>query len=119
MQTNRETWTRLFALSSCILAGGSWVLVIVTWGWFLTRPSGAFGEMGGVMAIFCIFPITLGAWLVGGPTALALGGYAAKRVRSGKGTPLDGELARYGILLSRVMLWGWVSLLLLLFLFHL
>ena len=113
MQTNRGIWTRLIALSSCILAGGSWVLVIVTWGWFLTRPSGSFGEMGGVMLIFYMFPITLGAWLVGGPMALALGGYAAKRVRSGKGIPLDGELAESGILLSRGMLWSGVGLLLL------
>ena len=119
MLTKRETRTRLIALSSCILSGGSWVLVIVTWGWFLTRPARAFGDMGGVVAILIIFPITLGAWLVGGAIALALGGYAAKRVRLDKGNPFDEELAKAGIFLSRIMLWGWVSLFLLLFLFHL
>jgi hypothetical protein len=67
--------------------------------------------MGGVMFMFYILPLTLCAWFLGGPIALALGGYAAKRVRSGQGNPLDGQLANSGILLSRVMLWGSVSLL--------
>jgi hypothetical protein len=103
----------MVAISSCILAAGSWALAMVTWSWFLTRPSGTFGEMGGVMFLFYIFPLTLCAWFLGGPIALALGGYAAKRVRSGEGTIRDGKLAGAGIILSRVMLWGGVGLLLL------
>lgn len=103
----------MVAISSCILAAGSWALAIVTWSWFLTRPSGTFGEMGGVMFIFYIFPLSLCAWFVGGPIALALGGYAAKRVRSGEGTIHDGKLAGAGILLSRAILWSGVGLLLL------
>ena len=103
----------MVAISSCILAAGSWALAMVTWSWFLTRPSGTFGEMGGVMFLFYIFPLTLCAWFLGGPIALALGGYAAKRVRSGEGTIRDGELAGAGIFLSRAMLWSGVGLLLL------
>ena len=105
-------WTRVFAICSCVLSAASWMLVIVTWSWLLSRPRGAFGEMGGIVFIFYIFPLTLCGWLVGGPVALALGGCAAKRVQSGKGTRRDGELAGAGIILSRVMLWGGVALLL-------
>ena len=113
MQTNRGLWTRRVAISSVILAAGSWALAIVTWSWFLTRPSGTFGEMGGVMFIFYIFPLSLCAWFVGGPIALALGGYAAKRARSGEGTISDAKLAGAGIVLSRAILWSGVGLLLL------
>ena len=115
METNRVLWTRLLAIASFVLAANSWLLAIVTWGWFLTRPPGAFGEMGGVMFIVYIFPISLGVWIVGGPIALALGGYAAKRVRSGAGTAGDGTLARVGIWLSRAILWMGVGLLLISF----
>jgi hypothetical protein len=113
VKTNRDLWTRWGAISSCILAAGSWVLTILTWSWFLTRPSGSFGEMGGVVFIFRIFPLTLCAWFVGGPIALALGGYAAKRVQSGGGTIHDEKLAVAGIVLSRAILWSGVGLLLL------
>jgi hypothetical protein len=113
VQTNRGDWTRRVAVSSCILAAGSLALAILTWTWFLIWPSNTFGEVAGVMFVLFIFPLNVCAWFVGGPIALALGGYAAKRVRSGEGTIRDGELAAAGILLSRVSLWSGVHLLLL------
>ncbi len=102
--------TRLIAVAGCLLAAGAWLVVRVTWGWLLTRPCGSFHDLGALVFVVYIFPLTLGAWFAGGPVAPALGGCAAKRVRSGKGTSRHGELAWAGILLSRVMLWGGVGL---------
>lgn len=98
------------ASSAFTFAVGAWALLILTWGWVLTRPAGSFNDQGGMVLTFAILPLTVGCWLVGGPLALALGHRAIKRTQAAEGAAGDRSLARMGVILSRTMLWGGVAL---------
>jgi hypothetical protein len=98
------------APSSVVLAAASLLLGILVWGWVLTQPPDAFHAEGGAMVITLgVIPLTLILWIIGGPVALTLGHRGLERVRAGK--DLDSQLARGGIFLSRLMLWGGIVML--------
>jgi hypothetical protein len=98
--------------ASFLLATLSWLVVILTWGWVLTRPHGTFHDQGGLAITLIVLPLTLGAWLIGGPIALALGGRAMKRLGQGEADKSERGFAQTGVLLSRVLLWAGVAWLL-------
>ncbi len=91
--------------ASCFLAIVAWLVVIATWAWVLTRPHGTFNDQGGLVLTFLVLPLTLGAWTVGGPIALALGGRALKHLGQDAGETSECRLARTGVWLSRAMFW--------------
>jgi hypothetical protein len=97
------------APSSVVLAAASLLLGILMWGWVLTRPSGSFHNEGGMVITLGVIPLTLILWIIGGPVALTLGHRGLERVRPGKDR--DPQLARGGIFLSRLMLWGGIMML--------
>jgi hypothetical protein len=97
---------------SCTLSAIAWLVVILTWTWVLSRPHGTFHDQGGLMITFIVLPLTLGAWGVGGPIALALGGRALRELGEGESNKEERRLARIGVWLSRVLLWAGVAWLL-------
>ncbi len=102
----------LWGSISCVLSAIAWLVVILTWGWVLSRPHGTFHDQGGLALTFIVLPLTLGAWVVGGPVALALGGRAFKGRGEGEADKDERRLARIGVLLSRLLLWAGVAWLL-------
>jgi hypothetical protein len=106
----------LCGLISCFLAVVAWLVVIVTWVWVLTRPRGTFNDQGGLMLTFIVMPLTFGAWCVGGPIALALGGRALKHVSQSEDASGERRIARTGVFLSRLLFWAGVTWLLFIFL---
>jgi len=102
----------LWGSISCVLAAIAWLVVILTWGWVLSRPHGSFHDQGGLILTFFVLPLTLGAWVVGGPLALALGGRALKSLGAGEADKGKRRVAQIGVLLSRVLLWAGVAWLL-------
>jgi hypothetical protein len=97
------------APSSVVLAATSLLLGILVWGWVLTQPPDAFHNEGGMVITLGVIPLTLILWIIGGPVALTLGHRGLERVRPGKDR--DPQLARRGIFLSRLMLWGGIMML--------
>ncbi len=110
--TNSSGPGTMCGTASCCLAMIAWIVIILTWAWVLTRPSGSFHDQGGLALTIIIFPLTLGAWFVGGPVALALGGRAIKRLGPGEADHSERRFARTGILLSRTLFWAGVAWLL-------
>jgi hypothetical protein len=94
---------------SCVFAAIAWIVVLLTWGWVLSRPHGTFNDQGGLALTLIVLPLTLGAWIVGGPIALALGGRALKSLGEGEASKDERRLARIGVWLSRVLLWAGVA----------
>ena len=94
---------------SCFLAAVAWLVVILTWAWVLTRPHGTFHDQGAIALTLIVMPSTLGAWLLGGPIALALGGHAMKRLGQGETVKDSRRIAQAGVLLSRLMFWAGVA----------
>ncbi len=58
------------------------------------------------MITFIVMPLTFGAWLVGGPIALALAGRAMKQLGEGEAHLGERRVAQTGVFLSRTMFWA-------------
>lgn len=106
----RLSSSRTPSATSCFtLTAASWAVVVLVWGWVLTRPPGGFSDQGGMLITFVVLPLTLLSWLVGGPIALGVARRARKQVQRKNAEALDWRLARAGLFLSRMMLWGGVA----------
>jgi hypothetical protein len=93
---------------SCFLSILAWLVIILTWVWVATRPQGTFHDQGGLMLTFIVLPLTFGAWAVGGPVALAVGGHAMKHLGQDETARSDRRIAQTGVFLSRLLFWGGV-----------
>ena len=97
------------ATLSLSLTGAAWATILLAWTWVFTRPPGTFNDQGGLAITFGIMPLTLVAWLVGGPFAAALG----QRVRNQIGTIPSlqgaGSLASAAAFLARVLTWTGIA----------
>lgn len=102
--------TRNSSAPSCFaLTAASWALIVLVWGWVLTRPAGAFSDQGGMAITFLVLPLTLLCWLVGGPVALGVAHRARSQLARADGELADSRLTRTGLVLSRLMLWSGVA----------
>ncbi|MBX3745987.1 MAG: hypothetical protein KF833_11830 [Verrucomicrobiae bacterium] len=97
------------ATLSLALTLAAWTTILLAWAWVITRPPGTFNDQGGMVITFLILPLTLVAWLVGGPFASAL----AHRVRRQVGTTASlqrtGSLASAAAFLARVLTWTGIA----------
>lgn len=106
---SRNIATASGATLSLALTGAAWSTILLASAWVFTRPQGTFNDQGGMMITFLILPLTLVAWLVGGPFASAL----ACRVRRQVGTTASlqraGSLASAAAFLARVLTWTGIA----------
>jgi len=70
-----------------------------------------FRAMIAMTLTFVVLPLSFGAWFVGGPVALSLGGRAMKNTSSSETAASERRIARVGIFLSRLLLWGGIAFL--------
>jgi len=106
---SRNLATASGATLSLALTGAAWTTIFLAWTWVFTRQPGTFNDQGGMLITFLILPLTLVAWLVGGPFASAL----ARRVRRQVGTTASlqraGSLASAAAFLARVLTWTGIA----------
>lgn len=96
---------------SLTLAASAWAAIGLAWGWAVTRPPQTFHDQGGMVITFLILPLTLIAWLVGGPIAAVLAHRARRRIARHP-DPLGGSgPALTAVFLAQALTWSGVAVL--------
>lgn len=106
---SRNIATASGATLSLTLTGVAWATIPLAWAWVFTRPPGTFNDQGGMLITFLILPLTLAAWLVGGPFASALAHRVRKQVGTTASLQRAGSVASAAAFLARVLTWTGIA----------